>query len=68
LHFGTFQLTTEGIDPALIEKINDAVGRMLQAIVGMVSTNRFGVGGRLPRRSIPQASFRTLGFGESKAI
>jgi len=45
MHFGTFQLTTEGIDEP-VRALEDACRT----------------------RNIPQASFRTLGFGESKAI
>jgi L-ascorbate metabolism protein UlaG (beta-lactamase superfamily) len=45
MHFGTFQLTTEGIDEP-IRALEDACRA----------------------RNIPQSSFRTLGFGESKAI
>jgi L-ascorbate metabolism protein UlaG (beta-lactamase superfamily) len=45
MHFGTFQLTTEGINEPL-RVLEDACRA----------------------RNIPQASFRTLGFGESKPI
>jgi L-ascorbate metabolism protein UlaG (beta-lactamase superfamily) len=45
MHFGTFQLTAEGIDEP-VRALEDACHS----------------------RTIPQASFRTLGFGESTAI